>query len=117
MLTTTIVAAVLMVAVALLVQFALVFHARQVATAAAQDGLRAGQQHGATPNAAATAARRLAAGDTTLDADPPEVTVTGRQMQVVVTGTAPSLVPGIHKSRVRGVAAGPIEAFRAPSQR
>jgi Flp pilus assembly protein TadG len=115
--TTAIVAGTLMVVLLIVVQFVLVFHARQVATAAAQDGLRAGQAANATPSDASDAASAFAARDRTLSPEPPRVEKAGGELTVVVSGTAPSLVPGLPAPHVRGVAAGPIERPLTPGQR
>jgi Flp pilus assembly protein TadG len=115
--TTAIVAGTLMVVLLIVIQFVLIFHARQVATAAAQDGLRAGQSANATPTDASNAATAFAARDHTLSPESPEVDEAGGQLTVVVKGTAPSLVPGLPAPHVRGVAAGPIEQPLTPGQR
>jgi hypothetical protein len=115
--TTAIVAGTLMVVLLIVVQFVLVFHARQIAIAAAQDGLRAGQAANATPTDASNAATAFASHDHTLSPEPPAVEEVDGQLTVVVSGTAPSLVPGFHAPHVRGVAAGPIEQPLTPGQR
>ncbi len=113
----TLVAPVVLAIVLLVIQVSLVFHARQVADAAAGDGLRAAQANGATLDDGRAAAQQFAAADETLNVQRVEVSPNGRRVRVVVVGTAPSVFPGLSTRTVSGVAEGPTEVFLRPGQR
>lgn len=98
--------------VLLIVQAALVWHARNIAEAAAQEGLRTARVYGGTSDAGHARAQSFlaqAAGDLLTNTS---VTVerTGEQASVQVSGRTLSLVPGL-RPRVDAVAAGPVERF------
>ncbi len=98
--------------VLLVVQSALVWHARNIAEAAAQEGLRQARLFDGSSSAGQAEARSFlsqTAGDLLTGA---AVTVerTNQQARVEVRGRALSLLPGI-RPRVDAVAAGPIERF------
>jgi Flp pilus assembly protein TadG len=102
----------LLLAVMLIVQFALYFHAQSVAAAAAQDAVTQARHNSGTE------ADARAAGYATLDELGPrlltrrEVTVERgtEEARVTVSATVASLVPGLHL-RVEETAAGPVERF------
>ncbi|MEU8393687.1 TadE family protein [Nonomuraea sp. NPDC048892] len=91
---------------------ALWFHARNLAMAAAQEGLRAGRSHGSSPSAGQTTAEHFIrqAGGSFLTR--PEVTVTrdADTLEVSVSGQAISLVPLLPLA-VTQVARAPVEKW------
>lgn len=104
-----------MLCVFLAVQFALVYHARHVATAAAQDAAWAATAEHGTPQDAQRVAAELidhnASGlvrNTTIT-----VTPNGDSVRVEVTGDVVSLVPGTHL-HITADAAAPAEQFTRP---
>ena len=104
---------VLMVAVFLIVQFALWYHARGIALAAAQEGARAARaERGSAAAGQARAHAYLAAlgGDLVTDA---AVTVTRGPDTVVarVTGRVVNIVPGLTMT-IAESSVGPVERFR-----
>ena len=108
---------VFMLAVLLIINAALWYHARDVALAAAQEGVRAGRAYGANPARAHTTAMSFAqtAGDGFLLA--PAVDTSGSTattLSVRVRGHAVSLIPGLNLS-IRQVAHGPVERFTTPT--
>lgn len=96
------------------VQTAVGFHARQLVSAAAQDGLRAAQERGAGPDAGRVAAEGLLAGETSGFLAGPEVSVTpgsGGTVAVTASGTVLSVVPFL-AWEVSVTEVGPVEEFR-----
>ena len=95
------------------VQGAFWYHARTVAIAAAQEGARTGAQLGSTASAGIAAARGFATSTDVLD----DVAVTGDRspttVRVTVTGTSPSLLPGV-SLHVSAGASAPVERVTAP---
>ncbi len=97
------------------VQFSLIWHARHVAQAAAEEGLRTGRAYQATP------ADGKARAEQYLRAIAPHLIVRSAvltdpsptNLTVVVTGEVTSLVPFATFS-VRESASGPVERFVAP---
>jgi Flp pilus assembly protein TadG len=107
---------VVLMLVLLVVQFGLWLHARQVATAAAQEGLVAAQVE--TGTAVAGHARAVAflaqtggLRGTRVDASRDVTTA-----RVAVTGTTPAVLPGTALG-VSAVAQGPVERFVAEGDR
>lgn len=97
------------------VQAGLLFHARHLAQAAAQEGLRAARQYDGNPSAGQQAANSLlarSAGDL-LAGRHIQVSRSAEQADVRITGHALSLLPGITLT-VSANAAGPVERFTAP---
>ncbi|MDQ2836234.1 MAG: pilus assembly protein [Actinomycetota bacterium] len=97
------------------VQFSLIWHARHVAQAAAEEGLRSGRAYQATPadgkNRAEQYLQALAGkliSNPTVGSTP-----TGNTLTVTVDGTVTSLVP-FATFHVHEQATGPIERFVAP---
>ena len=98
------------------VQGALYFHARNVALAAAEQGVRAGRADGQA-DPAGTAAREARAfladtGElanlTALNIVP---AVSGTQLRVTITADTISLLPGVPGPQIRQSAAGSLERF------
>jgi hypothetical protein len=99
----------------LIVQFALMFHARNVAEQAAQEGAAAARRFDGTSDAARrTTLDYLSALDTTTLQDRGvAVNRTTETATVTVSGIVISLVPGIHL-RVAESATGPVERYVSP---
>lgn len=102
-----------------LIQGALYYHARDVALAAATDGLTAARARtgsGAEGRDAAAAFLRRAGGDDVLQG--PSVTAdrTATTATVTVRGRAMSLVPGLAGWSVTQTASGPVERFTRAGQ-
>lgn len=98
--------------VLLVVQAALIWHARNVAEAAAQEGLRSARLLDGSSAAGQASARSFleqTAGDL-LAVPTVRVERDAMQARVEVRGRALSLVPGV-RPRVVAAAAGPIERF------
>jgi hypothetical protein len=99
-----------MATVLLVIQAALYWHARDAALSAAQQGL-------AVARVAGLRAGEARAGQVASDlggiGSPRAAASAGRQVSVVVTGAAPSLLPGLTMT-VRESAGGPAEVFRGP---
>jgi hypothetical protein len=98
------------------VQGALYLHGRNVALAAAEEGVRAARLDGAarTPAAAAAGARSFL--DAVAETDNLSElvitpTVSGEQVRVTVTARTLSLLPGVPGLQVSQTAAGPVERF------
>ena len=99
------------------VQAALIFHARSVVTAAAQDAARATQaEHGSTSDGTA-AANAILSGSTGLLTNPTVTVDRGTDtVSVSVESDVVSVVP-FWNAHVRGDASGPIERFRSEAER
>lgn len=96
--------------VLLVIQAALYWHARDAALSAAQQGLAVAKVSGLATGE--TRAAEVAAALGGLGA-PHAGGSTGTQVAVVVTGSVPSLLPGLTFT-VSESAAGPAEVFRGP---
>ena len=103
---------VLLLLVMLTVQHGLLFHAGQVADAAADEGLETAQAERGSAAAGRGAAQRFADGDQVLER--PQVTADrgAAAVTVTVTGQVPSLIPGMDQMAVSRTASGPTEQFR-----
>jgi Flp pilus assembly protein TadG len=106
-----------MLAVLLTINAALWYHARNIALAAAQEGVRTARAYGANPGQATTTAMAFAktTGDGFLLG--PSADTTGSTATVVVVrvrGQAVSLIPGLHLG-INQVAHGPVERFTVPT--
>jgi Flp pilus assembly protein TadG len=104
---------VLLLIVTALIQYALWFHARSLALAAAQQGVTVARAYSSTPNAGRDSALAFVAdhgADTLLN---PAATsdATGEQVQVVVSGRSVSVLPGVAGPAISQAAAGPVERF------
>ncbi len=107
-----------LLAVLLVINAALWYHARNTALAAAQEGVRAGRAYGARPDHARTTAMTFArtTGDGFLLS--PTVDTSGSNATTIVVrvrGSAVSLIPGLHLD-VDQVARGPVERWTTPSR-
>jgi Flp pilus assembly protein TadG len=108
---------VLLLVVLGLVQGGLHWHARNVAMAAAQEGVAAARVEGSGAAAGEARARAFLdrAGGAELLAG---TAVTARRdavtTEVTVSGTSPSIVPGVPGWRLAASAAGPVERYRRP---
>ncbi|MEV4575071.1 TadE family protein [Nonomuraea jabiensis] len=91
---------------------ALWFHARTLAMAAAQEGLRAGRSHGSSPSAGQATAERFVrqAGGAFLTRPKVAITRDADSLEVSVSGQAISLVPLLTLT-VTQVARAPIERW------
>ena len=113
---------VLLLAIFSIVQAGMWFYARNLALAAAQEGVTSARTYTAAasgPALGAGAARARSfitrqAGDSLLS---PVVAATGSatQVRVVVTGRSLWVLPGIAGFTVRQVATGPVERFTVPA--
>jgi len=101
---------VLLTLVVLVVQFALVFFAGLTADAAADEGLEAAQAEQGSAAAGQVAAEAFVAGDAVLEGASVGVGRGPGEVVVTVTGSVPSLVPGMAFTISR-TAAGPRERF------
>ena len=105
---------VLLLIVTVLIQYALWFHARSLALAAAQQGVAVARAYHSTLPAGRDSALAFVAdhgADTLLN---PAATVTNpsaRQVQVVVAGRSLSVLPGVAGPVVSQSATGPVEHF------
>lgn len=109
------VAPALLFALMLIVQFGLMFHARNVAEQAAQEGAAKARQFDASEaDARARTVDYLAAlGPNTLQDRDVRVIRTPQTATVEVTGTVISVVPGVHLA-VSESASGPVERYVLP---
>lgn len=100
-----------------IIQGALWFHARHIALGAAQEGARAASAQGGTgaDQRAHQFVRDLTGGTLIRDLDV-GVTSTADTVTVIVTGRAPSLVPGSGGLIVEQSATATIEQFTEPSE-
>ena len=101
-----------LVVLLLTVQAAMFAHARNVATAAAQEGLRAARLAAGSADAGRTAAAGFlaAAGDRVLTTPVVTADRTAGVASVTVAGRALSVLPGLSLP-VRAAATGPVERF------
>ncbi len=106
-----------MLLIMLVVQFALYYHGANVATAAAQDAVRAARVEAGSVGAGRNRADALLArsGRGTLEGAEVSVSRDGRRVHVEVTGEVASVIPGVHLHITRD-ADGPIEQFLPPEQ-
>ena len=117
MLEAAIVLPVMIVLTMLVVQYALVWHGRHVAEAAAQDGLRAATAYQSTPTAGQTAAAQYLAQVAPHLLQHPNVTTSGTATTVTVTVHADVLsLLAFGRFSVTEHAAGPREQFVAPGR-
>ena|SRR5581483_4330723 len=101
---------VLLLLIAFVIQFALWYHASHVASAAAQEGVRAARAYGGTANAGKERAERFLAqtGPTVVVGAVVDATRDVEHARVEVHGRAPAVVPGLRLS-VGAVADSPNE--------
>ncbi|MDX3075883.1 pilus assembly protein [Streptomyces sp. MI02-7b] len=99
------------------VQAGMWFHARNIALAAAREGVTAARTYQSADADGAARAREVLdriGGDSLRD---PAVSTAGsgaESVRVTVTGTAPSLLPGIAGLRINQSAAAPREVWTTP---
>ncbi len=99
------------------IQVALLFHARSVVSAAAQDGVRAAQVENATAQDAHDAVDQILSGsDALLDNESVQVVPSGEFVTVTVTANVTPVVFGLN-GPVTATASGVIERFRPQSER
>lgn len=100
----------------LIVQFGLMFHARNVAEQAAQEGVAAARRFDGTAEQGRADALQLltALGDGTLKDRDVRATRTSGTASVIVTGTVVAVVPGL-ALKVTESASGPVETYVPPS--
>jgi Flp pilus assembly protein TadG len=110
----------LLILTLLVIQWALWFQARQVALNVAQQGARyaRAQQAGWAQQAVSQADAFYTQIHTSVLSNP-HVSVTPNggapeQVYVTVTGSVPSLIPGLSKLTVRETSGGDVECFRTP---
>lgn len=103
---------VVLVLIIAIIQAALFFHARNVALAAAQEGVRAATSYGAAPSRAVRAAQDFldGAGQGALQSRRITRSISGQSVTLTVAGQAPAVLPGIRWG-VAQTASGPIERF------
>ena len=104
----------LLLIVTALIQYALWFHARSLALAAAQQGVSVARAYHSTPAAGRGSALAFIAdhgADTLLNPDVTTASPATEQVQVVVTGRSVSVLPGVTGIAVSQSAAGPLERF------
>lgn len=110
----------LLVLTLLVIQWALWFQGRQVALNVAQQGARyARAQQVGWPQQSVKAAENFYTQIHTSVLSNPEVKVSPdggapNQVYVTVTGSVPSLIPGMSKLTVRETSGGEVECFRTP---
>ena len=107
-----------MLLIMLVIQFALYYHGANVATAAAQDAVRAARVEAGSVGAGRNRADALLArsGSGTLQGAQVSVSRDGRRVHVEVAGEVASVIPGVHLHITRN-ADGPIEQCLPPEQR
>ena len=104
----------LLLVVTALIQYALWFHARSLALAAAQQGVSVARAYHSTPAAGRGTALAFIAdhgADTLLSVDVTTASPATGQVQLVVTGRSVSVLPGVPGIAVSQSAAGPLERF------
>jgi len=108
-------APVLLFTLMLIVQFGLMFHARNLAEQAAQQGVAAARRFDGTAADATTATNAFldAAGSQTLQDRNVTITRTAQRASVDVSGNVISLVPGLHL-KVAEHAESPVERYVRP---
>ena len=105
---------VLLLIVTSLIQYALWFHARSLALAAAQQGVAVARAYGSTPDAGRQSAVAFVTdhgADTLLSMSATASNPAVGQVQIVVTGRSLSVLPGVAGLAIQQSAAGPVEKF------
>ncbi|NUU15819.1 pilus assembly protein [Cellulomonas humilata] len=104
----------LLLLITAMIQYALWFHARSLALAAAQEGVAIARSYGASPEAGretALAFIRDHGADTLTEATAVASIPGPEHVQVVVSGRSLSVLPGAAGIRVTQSADGPLERF------
>lgn len=105
---------VLLLLIFTIVQFGLWFYARNLALAAAQEGVTAARAYGASPGAGVTRARTFLdqqAGDSLTQTVATSSGSTATRVRIEVTGRALSIIPGLPGLQVTQSADAPVERF------
>jgi Flp pilus assembly protein TadG len=107
---------VILIPVLLLVLFGITqgafwYHARNLALAAATEGLQTARTEQGTPAKGEQAATSFLARAGGLDTSTVAIDKTPTTVTVTVTGTAPSILPGLMNLSVSQTATGPVERF------
>lgn len=105
----------LLFAIMLVFQFGLLFHARNIAEQAAQDGAAAARRFDGTAVDAQAETRQTLTvlGTQTLRERSVKVNRTADSAEVTVSGTVIAVVPGLHLA-ISESASGPVERYVAP---
>lgn len=99
------------------IQVGLLFHARTVLNAAAEDGARAAQARGGTAGDAEAAIDQILSGSSSLLGSPTRrVDVDADTVTVELSARIPSLVP-FWTGTVTARSSGPVERFRSETER
>lgn len=96
------------------VQASMWYYARNVALTAAREGAAVGRAYNSSPAQGARHARSVLdriAGDSLRGPAVSTTGSTGQRVRIQVTGTAPSLIPGISGLSITQSASGPVERF------
>ena len=100
------------------IQASLWYYARQIALTAAREGATTARAYQSSPADGAAQARNVlgrTAGDS-LSSYSVTVSSNGQRVQVQVSGTAMSMIPGISGLRVTQSASGPVERWTVPGE-
>ncbi|MFM9632589.1 MULTISPECIES: TadE/TadG family type IV pilus assembly protein [Streptomyces] len=100
------------------IQASMWYYARQIALTAAREGASAARAYKAGPADGTARAHEVlerAAGDS-LNGYSVSVTSNGQRIQVQVSGTAMSMIPGISGLQVSQSASGPVERWTVPEE-
>ncbi|WTF11344.1 pilus assembly protein [Streptomyces sp. NBC_01613] len=100
------------------IQASLWYYARQIALTAAREGATAARAYQASPADGAAQARNVlgrTAGDS-LRGYSVAASSSGQRVQVQVSGTALSMIPGVSGLQVTQSASGPVERWTVPGE-
>ncbi|MGW7425758.1 TadE/TadG family type IV pilus assembly protein [Streptomyces sp. NPDC054813] len=98
------------------IQASMWYYARQIALTAAREGLTAARAYQSSPADGAAQARNVlgrTAGDS-LSGYSVSASSNGQRVQVQVSGTAMSMIPGVSGLQVTQSASGPVERWTVP---
>ncbi|MFJ3714120.1 TadE family protein [Streptomyces sp. NPDC090053] len=99
------------------VQASMWFYAREIADAAAREGVAAARSYKSAPGAGADRARDMlerTAGDSLRGAAVSTAGSTGERIRITVSGNAPSMLPGLSGLSVTQSASGAVERWTTP---
>ncbi|MER5913008.1 TadE family protein [Streptomyces sp. NPDC001982] len=100
------------------IQASMWYYARQIALTAAREGLTAARSYQASPGDGAARAREVlgrTAGDSLLSYSV-FASSSGQRVQVQVSGTAQSMIPGLSGLKITQSASGPVERWTVPGR-
>ncbi|MCX5251957.1 pilus assembly protein [Streptomyces sp. NBC_00201] len=100
------------------IQASMWYYARQIALTAAREGLTAARAYDSSPADGAAQARTVlgrTAGDS-LRGYSVSASSSGQRVQVQVSGTALSMIPGVSGLQVSQSASGPVERWTVPGE-